>query len=144
MLPHYKGMNIKSDTVPSGWCFTNAGKGKKEFTWLERAPCSGNHYLRVVQGTLTNDIKIKAPRYRLTYSGRGKGQISFLVYRYDKNNKKLPSQLLHTLEGDYSEWENGKFEFDHPGNELDHRQCLAIQVNGEFDIDDVFLSPIVE
>ena len=99
--------------------------------------------MRVNGGVLTNDIGAKAPRYRLNYKFRGKGQVLFYIYRYDKKNKNLPSKLLFTLEGEHPEWEFGKFEFDCPGGQ-DERQVFSLMINGEYDFDDVFLSPIAE
>ncbi len=141
---YFQGLNIKDDKVPSGWGLSAAGeKSRKEFAWLETEPGSGNFYMRVNGGVLSNDIGVKAPRYRLNYKYRGKGQARFYVYRYDQKNRNLPSKLLHTLEGEHPEWSFDKLEFDRPGDD-NERQVFSIMVNGEYDFDDVYLSPIAE
>ena len=144
MRSYYKGLNIKDDKVPSGWDLGAAGKNSsKEFAWLETEPGSGNFYMRVKGGVLMNNIGVEAPRYRLNYKFRGTGRALFYVYRYEQKGKNLPSKLLHTLEGEHPEWSFGKLEFDRPGDESE-RQVFSIMIHGEYDFDDVYLSPIAE
>ncbi len=137
-----KRPGIKDNLAPIGWGLGEIGKGKDEFTVMEMEPNSGNYYIHVNGGALHNDINAVAKRYRMNFKYRGKGQALFYIYRYDgKTGNNLPSILLHTLNDDQPEWTRGKFEFDRPGNSGE-RHVLAIRIPGEYDFDDVFLSPI--
>ncbi len=138
----YSRLNIKDGKVPSGWNLS--GNDKSAFVWAPIAPGSSNYTISVTKGKITNQIKSKAKRFRLNYRYRGEGNAIFYVFRYNEKWHNLPSKLLFQLNGKHPEWANGKFEFDNPAQSDVENHVFAIIVNGSYEFDEIFLSPINE
>ena len=134
---------FKDGKAPSGW---NGGKFRPdgELEWIPIAPGSTNYAVHGKNCRIYNNIGSRAKKFTVHFRYKGKGDLWFYVYRYDgRKGSPRPSKIANILENvDAADWTSGKFEFDNPAEDDTERQVLAVHLNGDFFIDEIYLAPV--
>ncbi len=140
-----KHWNVKNGTTPQKWGLSDAGQYGGNLEMLLHPKTTDNYFVRLRQGFISQEQKVKDDNLRMSMRLRGKGSLRICMLRYSADwQKGLGTSTIKTLAIDADDWKHEVFDFKRPSEDKSEVHCLMLwpMPNSEIDIDDVILMGI--